>query len=143
MIIMRKYIKSRFKEWNKRSCSRCGCKETKDIDHVLYTESIVGEYTIVCATCGHNMNYWAQGCTMEPETKTEYVKFWMVQHNPLNRLKSWWFWNVKLKRIERKQEKTREKEKLEKLRKAVNSIDIIVLDKDSTIDVHLKDHDKE
>ena len=143
MIIMRKYIKNRFGEWNKRSCSWCGCKETKDIDHVLYTESIVGEYAIVCATCGQHMNYWAQGCTMEPETRIKYVKFWMVQHNPLNRFKSWWFWNVKLKRIKRKQEKIREKEKLEKLRKAVSGVDIIVLDKDSTIDFHLKDHDKE
>ncbi|WCS68583.1 hypothetical protein Goe16_01690 [Bacillus phage vB_BsuM-Goe16] len=80
---------------------------------------------------------------MEPETRTGYARYWLDHHNPISRVKSWWFWNVKLKRIERKQEKIREKEKLEKLRKVINGIDIIVLDKDSTIDFHLKDHDKE
>ncbi|QMV48474.1 hypothetical protein Goe9_c01710 [Bacillus phage vB_BsuM-Goe9] len=143
MVIMKKYMKSRFREWNKRSCPKCGCKQTKDIDHVLYTESIVGEYTIACADCGQHMNYWAQGCTMEPETRIEYAKFWLSQHNPLIRVSNWWFWNVKLKRIKRKQEKLKEKEKLDKLRKEIKSIDIVVLDKDSTIDFHLKDHDKE
>ncbi|AGY47049.1 hypothetical protein CampHawk_171 [Bacillus phage CampHawk] len=136
------YIKSRFKEWNKRSCPKCGCKPTKDVDHVMYTESIVGEYTIACANCGQHMNYWAQGSTREPETRTGYMKCWLSHHNLVFKIKRWRF-RVKLERFKRKQEKLREKENLDKLRKEINSIDIVVLDKDSTIDFHLKDHDKE
>lgn len=80
LILYTEYRIKRFewREWvrhlNKLPC-KCGCKNfsevTKSVDG-----GVVSEYEVICVECFANVNYWAYGGMMGPETYTECVSWW-------------------------------------------------------------------
>lgn len=89
-------VKRKFKYWNMRSCLKCGCRETRDTEHIFVTESVVGEYSIVCRNCGTTMNHWAYGSVYEPETKIGYFVFWLRVYSPFAKISYMWSaWKLK------------------------------------------------
>lgn len=83
---MNNKLKNIFYKWNNIiKCSKCKSTEQKEtnIDRLDGWGSIILEYDIVCADCGHYLNHYAYGYLEVPETRIEYVKWLWCQESPV------------------------------------------------------------